>query len=92
MYFILFFNKELSRPAYWSNYSKCRLLIHAVVNSKYFDLAIAGVIGSNVITMAMEYYMMPPVSGIADKYTILSIRLGLFLENKKNVIRNVDFM
>jgi energy-converting hydrogenase Eha subunit C len=56
-------------------------LIHAVVNSKYFDLAIAGVIGSNVITMAMEYYMMPPVSEITDKYTILSIRLRLFLEN-----------
>jgi hypothetical protein len=31
--------------------------------------------------MAMEYYMMPPVSEITDKYTILSIRLGLFLEN-----------
>ncbi|XP_060077738.1 voltage-dependent T-type calcium channel subunit alpha-1G-like [Ylistrum balloti] len=52
-------NMELNRPPYWANYSKCRLLIHAVVNSKYFDLAIAGVIGLNVITMAMEYYMMP---------------------------------
>ncbi|CAC5424663.1 CACNA1G [Mytilus coruscus] len=52
--------KKLNRPAYWSNYSPCRLVIHQVVNSKYFDLAIAGVIGSNVITMAMEYYMMPP--------------------------------
>ncbi|XP_069124372.1 voltage-dependent T-type calcium channel subunit alpha-1G-like isoform X2 [Argopecten irradians] len=51
--------KKLNRPPYWANYNKCRLLIHAVVNSKYFDLAIAGVIGLNVITMAMEYYMMP---------------------------------
>ncbi|XP_021366371.1 voltage-dependent T-type calcium channel subunit alpha-1I-like [Mizuhopecten yessoensis] len=51
--------KKLNRPPYWANYCKGRLLVHAVVISKYFDLAIAGVIGLNVITMAMEYYMMP---------------------------------
>lgn len=50
---------ELNRPPYWAEYSPSRLIIHQVVNSKYFDLAIAGVIGLNVITMAMEYYMMP---------------------------------
>ncbi|CAG7815878.1 unnamed protein product, partial [Allacma fusca] len=33
--------------------------IHGLVTSKYFDLAIAGVIGLNVVTMAMEFYMMP---------------------------------
>lgn len=49
-------------PPYWSVYSRPRLLIHTIISSKYFDLAIAGVIGLNVITMAMEYYMMPPVS------------------------------
>lgn len=52
---------ELNRPPYWAEYSPSRLIIHQVVNSKYFDLAIAGVIGLNVITMAMEYYMMPEV-------------------------------
>ncbi|XP_061166104.1 voltage-dependent T-type calcium channel subunit alpha-1H-like [Saccostrea echinata] len=50
---------ELNRPPYWADYSASRLIIHQVVNSKYFDLAIAMVIGLNVITMAMEYYMMP---------------------------------
>uniref|UniRef100_A0A8W8MSY6 Voltage-dependent T-type calcium channel subunit alpha n=1 Tax=Magallana gigas TaxID=29159 RepID=A0A8W8MSY6_MAGGI len=50
---------KLNRPPYWAEYSPSRLIIHQVVNSKYFDLAIAGVIGLNVITMAMEYYMMP---------------------------------
>lgn len=60
------FLPELNRPPYWANYSKCRLLVHAVVNSKYFDLAIAGVIGLNVITMAMEYYMMPAVSHVSS--------------------------
>jgi hypothetical protein len=29
---------------------------------QYFDLAISAVIGLNVITMAMEFYMMPMVS------------------------------
>ncbi|KAL5018698.1 hypothetical protein ScPMuIL_004420 [Solemya velum] len=50
----------LQKPPYWAEYSRVRLLIHTVVSSKYFDLAIAGVIGLNVISMAMEYYMMPP--------------------------------
>lgn len=50
---------------YWSHYSKPRLLLHTVVCSKYFDLSIAGVIGLNVITMALEFYMMPPVSKTA---------------------------
>jgi voltage-dependent calcium channel T type alpha-1G len=35
------------------------MFIHGVVTSKYFDLAIAAVIGINVISMAMEFYMMP---------------------------------
>merc|ERR1719220_2735351 len=36
-----------------------RMTIHKLVTSKYFDLAISAVIGLNVITMAMEFYMMP---------------------------------
>ena len=52
---------ELREPPYWAEYSKTRLIIHTVCLSKYFDLAIAGVIGLNVITMAMEFYMMPEV-------------------------------
>lgn len=30
-----------------------------MVTSKYFDLAIALVIGLNIISMALEFYMMP---------------------------------
>ena len=37
------------------------MLLHSFVSSKYFDLANAGVIGLNVIMMALEYYMMPVV-------------------------------
>ena len=46
---------------YWSLYSKPRMLLYSVTVSKYFDLAIAGVIGLNVITMALEFYLMPKV-------------------------------
>lgn len=52
----------MRRPPYYTNYSRSRLVIHNVVTSKYFDLAIAAVIGLNVVTMAMEFYLMPPVS------------------------------
>jgi len=38
------------------------MLLHSFVSSKYFDLANAGVIGLNVIMMALEYYLMPWVS------------------------------
>lgn len=46
---------------YYINYSPTRMVIHSMVTSKYFDLAISAVIGLNVITMAMEFYMMPKV-------------------------------
>lgn len=49
----------MHEPPYYENYSKIRLFIHNVVTSKYFDLAIAAVIGLNVVTMALEFYMMP---------------------------------
>lgn len=48
-------------PPYYIDYSELRLMIHSMVTSKYFDLAISAVIGLNVITMAMEFYMMPRV-------------------------------
>jgi len=51
--------RRMRRPPYYINYSKWRLNIHNVVTSKYFDLAIAAVIGLNVVTMAMEFYKMP---------------------------------
>jgi len=40
------------------------MLLHSFVSSKYFDLANAGVIGLNVIMMALEYYLMPWVSTV----------------------------
>ena len=51
----------MERP-YYMDYGSARLVIHKMVTSKYFDLAISAVIGLNVITMAMEFYMMPVVS------------------------------
>jgi voltage-dependent calcium channel T type alpha-1G len=59
---VVILSAELRELPYWSNYSKPRLLLHAIINSKYFDLSIAGVIGLNVITMALEFHMMPRVS------------------------------
>lgn len=52
----------MHEPPYYRDYSSARLLVHSVVTSKYFDLAIAAVIGLNVVTMALEFYMMPKVS------------------------------
>ena len=57
------FVEMLERP-YYMDYSPMRLVVHKVVTSKYFDLGISAVIGLNVITMAMEFYMMPRVSTV----------------------------
>lgn len=51
--------RRMHEPPYYTNYSPTRMFVHNVVTSKYFDLAIAAVIGLNVVTMALEYYRMP---------------------------------
>ena len=55
------FISEMLETPYYIHYSPMRMTIHKLVTSKYFDLAISAVIGLNVITMAMEFYKMPPV-------------------------------
>ncbi|XP_037808576.1 voltage-dependent T-type calcium channel subunit alpha-1G isoform X5 [Lucilia sericata] len=50
--------RRMHEPPYYINYSPSRMFVHNVVTSKYFDLAIAAVIGLNVVTMAMEYHRM----------------------------------
>ena len=46
---------------YYANYSKARKFLHDICGSKYFDLIIAAVIGLNVVSMSVEFYMMPSV-------------------------------
>ena len=59
-----FVSLEMMERPYYMDYGPTRLVIHKMVTSKYFDLAISAVIGLNVITMAMEFYMMPMVSTV----------------------------
>ena len=59
---------EMLEPPYYIHYSETRLMMHGMVTSKYFDLAISAVIGLNVITMAMEFYMMPRVRSLSYQY------------------------
>jgi len=70
----------MHEPPYYRDYSSARLLVHSVVTSKYFDLAIAAVIGLNVVTMALEFYMMPKVSLFAEATDKLIIIFGNILD------------
>ena len=63
---------------YYIHYSPTRMTMHKMVTSKYFDLAISAVIGLNVITMAMEFYMMPVVC--IFNFSVLKIA-SFFLKN-----------
>lgn len=53
---------EMREVPYYASYSPFRLFVYNLCMSKYFDLAIAGVIGVNVATMSMEFYKMPQVN------------------------------
>ena len=69
---MILISEMMERP-YYMDYSPFRLIIHKMVTSKYFDLAISAVIGLNVITMAMEFYMMPDVSQDQSNNCLLSL-------------------
>jgi voltage-dependent calcium channel T type alpha-1G len=47
------------------------MMLHNICNSKYFDLIIAAVIGLNVVSMSLEFYMMPKVY-LIDKIKIIN--------------------
>ena len=71
---------EMMQTPYYIHYSPPRMMVHKMVTSKYFDLAISAVIGLNVITMAMEFYMMPRVSTTTlHKYMYMYISVGIIV-------------
>ncbi|CAB0028578.1 unnamed protein product, partial [Trichogramma brassicae] len=91
--------RKMHEPPYYNDYCKSRLFVHNVVTSKYFDLAIAAVIGLNVVTMALEFYMMPKALTYALKIfnyfftavfilesamKLLALGLHLYLKDKWN--------
>ncbi|XP_044275969.1 voltage-dependent T-type calcium channel subunit alpha-1G [Varanus komodoensis] len=68
---------------YYSDYSRFRLLIHQMCTTHYLDLFITGVIGLNVITMAMEHYQQPKVLDEALKicnyiFTVIFVMESVF--------------
>ncbi|XP_063315039.1 voltage-dependent T-type calcium channel subunit alpha-1G [Pelobates fuscus] len=69
-----------SKP-YYSDYSHPRLLIHQMCTSHYLDLFITGVIGLNVVTMAMEHYRQPKILDDALKICNYIFTLIFVLES-----------
>ncbi|XP_077020884.1 voltage-dependent T-type calcium channel subunit alpha-1G isoform X5 [Tamandua tetradactyla] len=68
---------------YYSDYSRFRLLVHHLCTSHYLDLFITGVIGLNVVTMAMEHYQQPQVLDEALKicnyiFTVIFVLESVF--------------
>ncbi|KAG8446311.1 hypothetical protein GDO86_013952 [Hymenochirus boettgeri] len=72
---------EAQCKPYYSEYSHPRLLIHQMCTSHYLDLFITGVIGLNVITMAMEHYQQPKVLDEALKICNYIFTLIFVLES-----------
>ncbi|CAF3704659.1 unnamed protein product [Adineta steineri] len=60
--------RRMREIPYYAHFSPWRRRLHDVCNSKYFDLIIAAVIGLNVVTMSLEFYLMPPIFETALDY------------------------
>ncbi|XP_075034031.1 voltage-dependent T-type calcium channel subunit alpha-1G isoform X1 [Mixophyes fleayi] len=73
--------QEAQCKPYYSEYSHPRLLIHRMCTSHYLDLFITGVIGLNVVTMAMEHYRQPKVLDDALKICNYIFTLIFVLES-----------
>lgn len=71
---------------YYSDYSRFRFLIHQMCTSHYLDLFITGVIGLNVITMAMEHYQQPKVLDEALKICNYIFTVIFVLESVSKLI------
>ncbi|KAM9296764.1 voltage-dependent T-type calcium channel subunit alpha-1G [Gastrophryne carolinensis] len=78
--------EEAQCKPYYSEYSHPRLLIHHMCTSHYLDLFITGVIGLNVITMAMEHYQQPKVLDEALKICNYIFTLIFVLESACKMI------
>ncbi len=46
---------------YYAHFSPWRKRLHDLCISNYFDLIIAAIIGLNIVTMSLEFYLMPTV-------------------------------
>jgi len=60
--------RRMREVPYYAHFSPWRRRLHDICNSKYFDLIIAAVIGLNVVTMSLEFYLMPPIFDLALDY------------------------
>uniref|UniRef100_A0A7N4PZV3 Voltage-dependent T-type calcium channel subunit alpha n=1 Tax=Sarcophilus harrisii TaxID=9305 RepID=A0A7N4PZV3_SARHA len=74
---------EAQCKPYYSDYSRFRLLVHHMCTSHYLDLFITGVIGLNVVTMAMEHYQQPQILDEALKicnyiFTVIFVLESVF--------------
>ncbi|KAF6092626.1 calcium voltage-gated channel subunit alpha1 G [Phyllostomus discolor] len=74
---------EAQCKPYYSDYSRFRLLVHHFCTSHYLDLFITGVIGLNVVTMAMEHYQQPQILDEALKicnyiFTVIFVLESVF--------------
>ncbi|CAF5051088.1 unnamed protein product [Rotaria sp. Silwood1] len=80
---------------YYIHFSPWRRRLHNICNSKYFDLIINAIIGLNVVTMSLEFYLIQPIIALGtlryfkDKWNQLDITIvilsiaGIILEKNE---------
>ncbi|CAF3603222.1 unnamed protein product [Adineta steineri] len=78
--------RRMREVPYYAHFSPWRRRLHDICNSKYFDLIIAAVIGLNVVTMSLEFYLMPPIFDTALDYCNYVFTSVFILESISKVI------
>ncbi|CAF3786772.1 unnamed protein product, partial [Rotaria sp. Silwood1] len=78
--------RRMSEIPYYAHFSPWRRHLHNICNSKYFDLIIAAVISLNVVTMSLEFYLMPPAFDMALDYCNYVFTTVFIIESISKII------
>ncbi|CAF3677485.1 unnamed protein product [Rotaria sp. Silwood1] len=78
--------RRMREIPYYAHFSPWRRRLHNICNSKYFDLIIAAVIGLNVVTMSLEFYLMPPAFDLALDYCNYVFTTVFIIESISKII------
>ncbi|CAF1611952.1 unnamed protein product [Adineta ricciae] len=78
--------RRMREIPYYAHFSPWRRRLHDICSSKYFDLIIAAVIGLNVVTMSLEFYLMPQEIDTALDYCNFVFTSVFILESISKII------
>ncbi|CAF3418144.1 unnamed protein product [Rotaria socialis] len=72
--------RRMLKIPYYVHFGLWRRRLHRICTSKYFDLIVATIIILNVVTMSLEFYLMPPALNIVLDYCNYTFTVVFIIE------------